>query len=127
MLINKLKSLWKSESHHSLISKSNQKTIFHLSFDDLLIGVLAFHEGEWFFHYSTEFKSQKTLKPLVNFPSLDKTYTSKELWPFFRIRIPGLGQPKVKAIAKDIYDEILLLKIFGKTTISNPFKLDFQS
>lgn len=48
----------------------------------------------------------------------DKTYKSEELWPFFRIRIPGLEQPSVQEILEreniDKNDEVELLKRFGK-------------
>ncbi len=49
------------------------------------------------------------------------------LWPFFVIRIPGLGQPAVQRVIReeniDPSNEAQLLKRFGKTTIANPFTL----
>ncbi|MBC9890509.1 MAG: hypothetical protein F7B06_11875, partial [Opitutae bacterium] len=60
-------------------------------------------------------------------PHLDKLYESDALWPFFLIRIPGLGQPAIKRMISeeniDPSNEAQLLKRFGKTTIANPFTL----
>ncbi len=65
--------------------------------------------------------------PIVGFPKLDKVYKSKSLWPFFLIRIPGLGQPRVREIIKaeqlDINNEAQLLRRFGRKTIANPYEL----
>ncbi|MCO6491894.1 MAG: hypothetical protein J5I98_25990 [Phaeodactylibacter sp.] len=67
------------------------------------------------------------MKPLVDFPDVNKTYSYEELPPFFAHRIPGLGQPKVQKIILeekiDAHSEVELLKGFGKLSISNPFQL----
>jgi hypothetical protein len=58
---------------------------------------------------------------------LTKEYTSPTLWPFFRVRIPGLKQPAVREIILkenlDIENEAALLKRFGERTISNRYIL----
>jgi hypothetical protein len=64
---------------------------------------------------------------LENFPDLEKKYESDELFPFFVSRLPGTGQPKVqKALKKEDAseeNEVMLLKNFGKKSISNPYEL----
>lgn len=105
-----------------------EKATFVLTVDDIQIGILHCEEGIWEFKYTEEFKqrvSEYTL--IVGFPDIDKTYRSKELWPFFRIRIPGLKQASVQEVIKkehiDQANEVELLKRFGRKTISNPYEL----
>lgn len=103
---------------------------FLLFYDNLLVGTLSVTEGIWRFEYSEEFKLANELRPLVEFPDLDKTYEKSELWQFFASRIPSMEQPDVEEvlekenIAED--DVIALLKRFGKRTITNPFELKYK-
>ena len=64
---------------------------------------------------------------IIGFPDLDKTYKSELLWPFFQVRIPGLKQPAIQEILKnekiDEFNEVQLLKRFGKKIIANPYEL----
>jgi len=96
-------------------------------YNTLLIGTLNLKEGIWTFAYSDEFKQQNKIKPLTDFPRVDKVYQNMVLYPFFLHRIPGLNQPKVKAtIEKEKIDktnEAELLKRFGQISITNPFLL----
>lgn len=84
-------------------------------------------DSVWQFEYSEEFKRNGQLRPLVEFPELDKSYQSTDLWQFFAMRIPSTEQPEVEEILR--HEEILeddavgLLKRFGERTIANPFKL----
>lgn len=104
---------------------------FSLFLGNLLVGKLSVIEGRWQFEYSEEFKLKTELRPLVEFPDLDKVYEHDELWQFFASRIPSTEQPDVEAvlesenIAED--DLIALLKRFGKRTITNPFELKYNS
>lgn len=104
---------------------------FLLFLDKLLVGKLSVVEGRWQFKYSDEFKLKTELRPLVEFPDLDKVYENDELWQFFASRIPSTEQPDVEMvlekenIAED--DVIALLKRFGKRTITNPFELKYKS
>lgn len=102
---------------------------FILKVDNIQVGILQCDNGSWLFKYSDEFKSQaKIYNLIVGFPDLDKIYTSDTLWPFFRIRIPGLKQPAIKEIISkekiDKSNEVELLKRFGKKTISNSYELE---
>ena len=101
---------------------------FSLTYNDLLIGTLSVKDGVWRFQYSDEFKRSDILRPLVEFPDVDKIYESDELWQFFVSRIPSTEQAEVEAILKRENiaedDAIGLLKRFGTRTINNPFKLN---
>jgi hypothetical protein len=67
------------------------------------------------------------LRPLIDFPDVDKIYESKELWQFFLMRILSPAQAEVEEILKGEHiredDAVSLLKRFGERTITNPFRL----
>ena len=95
---------------------------FVLKYKNLTIGKLTLDNGEWKFEYTEAFKNQNNITPLSNFPSLNKVYTSSELWPFFATRIPSLTQLQQKHENVE-RNEAALLKRFGARTITNPFVL----
>ena len=105
----------------------DENATFILKVDDIVIGTLHCENGIWEFKYSEEFKKQKDYNLITGFPDLNKVYREKTLWPFFRIRIPGLKQPAVQEIIKkeqiNQENEVSLLKRFGQKTISNPYEL----
>ena len=94
---------------------------FHLTFGDLLIGTLSVENGVWKFEYSDEFKQAGSLRPLIEFPDVNESYRSEDLWQFFASRIPSTEQAEVEAILRDENisedDAIGLLKRFGTRTI----------
>ncbi len=100
---------------------------FKLFFEELLVGTLSVADSLWKFEYSSDFKKQDELRPLVDFPDVDKIYESKELWQFFVMRIPSPEQAEVEEILKREHiredDAVSLLKRFGERTIANPFRL----
>jgi HipA-like protein len=100
---------------------------FLLTYNNLLIGTLSVAEGVWKFEYSDDFRRNDTLRPIVEFPDVNKIYQSKELWQFFASRIPSLEQAEVEEIIKREHieedDAVRLLKRFGERTITNPFNL----
>ena len=124
------KSLFsKGEDEYELQLPKDEQAKFILSVDKIKVGTLSCHDGEWYYKYSNEFKQQgDQYKKIVGFSDLDKTYKSAELWPFFRIRIPGLKQPAIQEIIQkeniDKESDVELLKRFGKRTISNPYELE---
>lgn len=127
-MLNTIKKMfWKTEGQEEIYTPKDTEMVFKLFFKDLEIGTLNLKEGVWRFAYSTDFKAQQQIKPLLDFPAIDKIYASEELYPFFIHRIPGLGQPKVQEIIRkehiDAHNEAALLKRFGRLTISNPFEL----
>ena len=103
-----------------------------LYFRKLPVGSLICHEGVWSFTYTQQFKARsEEFYPIVGFRDLEKTYRSTTLWPFFLIRIPGLGQPEVQETIRreglDATDEVALLRRFGERTLANPFVLIVKS
>lgn len=113
--------------HDSIEAPRGIHAEFHLTHEGLQLGVLSVEGDYWTFHYTDEFRKQSNIKPIIEFPDVEKTYKSRQLWPFFQIRIPSLKQPEVERILKakgiDEKDVIRLLKLFGEETIANPFKL----
>lgn len=127
MLRKIINKLWKTDEQEHLTVPVSAKGVFMLYYQDLPIGMLSVNEGKWTFVYSEDFKKQDSVRKLIDFPQVDKVYTSENLWPFFAHRIPGLGQPKVQEIIKkeniDSDNEVDLLRRFGKRSITNPFEL----
>lgn len=94
-------------------------TAYKLELDNMLVGVL-YHDGfNWTFEYSDKFKKQRKYNPIVNFPDVEKKYTSKVLWPFFTSRVPGKGQLKLRK--EENCDINVLLQKYGQKSATNPF------
>ena len=55
---------WKTEGQEELITPQGKVIIFHLSYKQLLVGVLKLENDEWVFEYTEEFKHQEKIKPL---------------------------------------------------------------
>jgi len=100
---------------------------FNLKIENLVIGYLTVEDSKWVFKYSEEFKTQDKYARLTGFSDLNKIYMSEVLWPFFKIRIPGLKQPMIKDIIRseelDSENEVQLLRRFGEFSRSNPYVL----
>lgn len=100
---------------------------FLLLYADLVVGTLTVEDGVWRFDYSEEFKKNEELRPLVEFPDVNKSYQSQNLWQFFAMRIPSAEQPEVEEILQreriSEDDAVGMLKRFGGRTIANPFEL----
>jgi HipA-like protein len=126
-MFNRVRALWKKwvEMDPSDTPKSST-AMFQLCYGNIVIGSLSVREGRWRFEYTDEFR-KSNLRPLDQFPDVEKVYESDELWPFFGLRIPSLSQPAVRAaIERDKLDEknkVELLRRFGRRTIANPYVL----
>lgn len=128
-IIQKLLQRWfrKEKDDVELLLPTEEKEKFILKLEDIEIGYLECHDGKWSFYYSESFKQKDDFYSIPGFPNLDKIYQSESLWPFFKIRIPGLGQPAIKEILSkeniDKRNELALLKRFGQRSIANPYTL----
>jgi hypothetical protein len=120
MIKNILKLFKSEEGQEDFYTPTDVEVVFSLTYRALEIGTLSLNEGQWTFQYSESFKKQDKIKPLLDFPNVNRKYTSEELYPFFIQRIPGVGQNVRKF---ENLSEVDLLKKFGKQTISNPFVL----
>lgn len=130
-MFSKLRKLFSKgeEEDYSAELPKDERIRFNLMVDHLMLGTLTSANGEWIFEYTDEFKQhQQEYMRIVGFPDLNKTYRSDTLWPFFRIRIPGLKQPAIQEIIRDENidqeNEAALLKRFGRKSISNPYELE---
>lgn len=121
------KMFYKDEDDKANLPKDEEVT-FVLKMDDKNLAILKCENGSWLFRYTDDFKNhQDQYNLIVGFSKVDKTYHSDVLWPFFRIRIPGLKQPAIQEILEseqiDQNNEVELLKRFGRKTIANPYEL----
>lgn len=127
MLKELKKKLWKSAGQEAMFTPKDIDATFQLTYRKLVIGTLSLKAGKWTFQYAEGFKTQDKIKPLTDFPNLNKVYTSRQLYPFFLSRIPGAGQPRFREIVKREHinpnNEVELLKRFGQQTIANSFVL----
>jgi len=127
-MIEKLKKiLWKVDGMDFIDNPSDSKGVFQLKYGKRLIGILIYENNQWTFKYSDEFRTEKSLNPIIDFPDTEKVYINEQLWPFFASRIPSLNQPfQLKKILKANIkqdDSVGLLRLFGNETITNPFRL----
>ena len=130
MIDNKIQYLFKSDDQEvELTTPKELVAEFGLSYKQMLIGHLKFNKGLWTFEYSQQFKEQNKMNTIVGFPKKDKVYQSYILFPFFAGRIPSIQRLKLQNIISDnaTKDEVSLLKIFGKQSITNPYHLIPQS
>ena len=125
-----IKKFFKKDNEHQISFEFDGIIKFNLKINDITIGYLKIEDKKWTFRYSDEFKIQDQYRRLAGFSDLNKTYESDELWPFFKIRIPGLKQPMVKEILEKENltesNEALLLKRFGRKSMSNPYILEVE-
>lgn len=128
-VINKISRYLNPSGVRALKVEAHKSATFKLTLDGLVVGYLKLEGSRWIFEYSDEFKEAKGIQPLTNFPDINKTYVSEELWPFFSARIPSMSRSRVKNAARkqgiDENDLIGLLNRFGRKTITNPFELTF--
>src|SRR5262245_275038 len=117
--------------HKAVEAPPEVRAEFQLFYGQLLVAVLSVADSVWKFEYSEAFRQQDELRPLVEFPDVDKVYESKELWQFFVMRIPSPEQPEIEEILKSEHiredDAVTLLKRFGEHTITNQFRLQAAS
>ncbi len=118
-LLKKIKLLW-SESQPRVVQSDNGTASFHVMLHNMLVGTLEFNQGVWTFEYSEDFRYQKEIVPLANFPCKDKTYSTRDLWPFFASRIPSNAQLQTKETDTDV---VQMLSKYGRRTITNPYEL----
>lgn len=104
---------------------------FLLAFGKLPMLILSRHSDGWQLLYTEDFKNQERVAPLVPFPDVNKVYRSRELWPFFSVRIPSIARPEVKRTVREEkldYDDVAaMLRRFGRKSIADPFELRPES
>ena len=100
---------------------------FMLKLGDLEVATLTRESDVWVFKYTEAFQLQQKIRPIIGFPDKFKNYRSRDLWPFFQIRVPSLEQTDVQNYLRrhkiGQVDQSTLLERFGRRSISNPFEL----
>ncbi|MBL9181082.1 MAG: HipA N-terminal domain-containing protein [Verrucomicrobiaceae bacterium] len=124
-----LKSLYRRFNWLRDVSEPAQVQVaFELRLGDLHVGTLLRDGDEWVFNYSAPFARQRMVAPIVDFPVVGREYRSKELWPFFALRIPSVTQANVQAFlrrqGRTEADAADLMQEFGRRSIANPFVLE---
>ena len=124
-----LARLFWSESQNDMVLATEDDATFNVNLGKLLVGTLLYSAGVWYFSYSNEFKLQNRILPLANFPSKDKEYSTRDLWPFFASRIPSNAQlqiekDKPKEDAVNIFPDTLNTRVSssnGKLSVAPAF------
>jgi len=64
----------------------------------LHVGWLEFTGSEFVFTYTDEARRHESFEPFPGFPQLDETYRSRELFPFFALRLISAADPTFDAV-----------------------------
>jgi len=95
-----------------------------------IIGTLSQERGEFVFRYDSGYAADPTAEPIPAFPDRESEYRSKDLWPFFAVRIPPVNRQDVSAALEHRGirpDQTLeILGALASRTISNPYKLELR-
>jgi HipA-like protein len=108
--------------------RSGVDVILNLSAEKpLLVGTLSTEGSEYVFRYSEIFKGRPELPAISAFPERQKVYRSRELWPFFQVRIPPVDRPDIQRILQekklDRSDLMSLLPTLGRRAATSPYDL----
>ena len=109
-------------------SKAGVDVVLNLTSEEpLLIWTLSCESGEYIFRYSEVFKHRLEVPPIGAFPDRNREYRSRELWPFFQVRIPPVDRPDVRQILEekklDRSDLMSLLPALGGRAVTSPYDL----
>jgi HipA-like protein len=92
----------------------------------VLVGRLTQESGRFVFRYSDTFKRRNDLPPITAFPDKHMAYESKELWPFFQVRLPPVDRADVQEVLRqqriDESDTLALLAVVGRKAVSTPYE-----
>jgi len=95
--------------------------------EPLLIGTLTSEGGEYVFRYSEPFRHRPEMPPIGAFPDRGLAYRSRELWPFFQVRLPPFDRPDVRRVLEerklDQKDLMSILPALGGRTVTSPYNL----
>jgi HipA-like protein len=95
------------------------------------IGTLWQQDGQFVFRYEQSFASAPDAEPILAFPDLKEEYRSRDLWPFFAVRIPPSERSDVReALAQHGLRPDQTLEVLGalaKRSVSNPYRLELAA
>jgi HipA-like protein len=92
------------------------------------IGVLWQEDGFFRFKYDHAFVASEDAEPILAFPELRTEYVSRDLWPFFAVRIPPPDREDVRQALERLQlrpDQTLeILGKLARRSISNAYRFD---
>ncbi len=92
------------------------------------IGTLMQEHSEFVFRYDSKFSAAADARPIAAFPDLGEEYRSRELWPFFSVRIPPVDREDVRAAMERLKigadDTLRLLGKLSQRTVTTPYRFD---
>lgn len=95
----------------------------------VLIGVLSNETGEYVFRYDAGYVAREDYPALAAFPDKQREYRSRELWPFFDVRLPPLNRADIQRLIRerkiDGGDTLRLLAELGRRTVTTPYELEY--
>jgi HipA-like protein len=120
--------LSKEPVHETVTTKVGVDVVLNLTSEEpLLVGTLFSEQGEYVFRYSEVFKHRLEVPAISAFPDRNAVYRSRELWPFFQVRIPPIDRPDVRQILEqkklDRSDLMSLLPALGGRAVTSPYDL----
>lgn len=97
--------------------------------NEVLIGVLTNETGAYVFRYDERYAARADYPALAAFPDKQREYRSRDLWPFFDVRLPPLKRADVQRVIRDRKidegDTLRLLAELGRRTIATPYELKY--
>jgi HipA-like protein len=97
----------------------------------ILVGSLTEEGREYVFRYAESFKRQQEIPPISAFPDVDEEYRSRQLWPFFSVRLPPLDRPDIEELLRERglkkEDALALLAALARKPISTPFEFEMTA
>lgn len=98
--------------------------------EQVLIGTLINDAGEYVFRYDAAYAERADYPALPAFPEKQREYRSRDLWPFFNVRLPPLDRADVKRLIRErnieAGDTLRLLAELGRRTITTPYELRYR-
>ena len=123
-LLNQAK-LWGMNLVHASSAAPMEQTLeVYLQSADkrFLVGRLSCEQGEFVFRYDPSYRD----KPISAFPSTEREYRSRHLWPFFAIRIPPFDREDMRReFGSQSLREDQIMEILGsvaKVSVANPYE-----
>jgi HipA-like protein len=93
---------------------------------EVLVGALSEEGGEFVFRYAEAYRVATGARPLPAFPDLSEEYRSRELFPFFAVRLPPFERDDVKAALERLHvqehDSLSILGLLARKGIANPYE-----
>ena len=73
------KILFHQDGHKHLCTPQDETAEFLVRHHDLDVGHLSLRDGKWHLDYTDSFRKNEDIRPIIDFPHLDKHYESDVL------------------------------------------------